>query len=54
MKKKEIKFKINGYDDRRELVAILADNGYKVKIIEKKERPWSTLDSPDYFVIVDL
>ena len=49
-KKNEVKIKINGYVDRRDLVAILADNGYKVKI--KKEEDYSS--SNDYFVILDL
>ena len=29
-------FKINGQDDRRQLAAIFADNGYKVTINKKK------------------
>ena len=48
MKNQEIKLKINGYDDRRELVAILADNGYKVRI--KKET--DNLLNNEYFVII--
>lgn len=48
--KKIIKLNIDGYDDRRELVAILADNGYKVKI--KKETDY--LLNSKYFVIIEL
>jgi len=48
-KKKEIKLKINGFDDRRELVAILADNGYKVRITQKEDDIYYT---SDYFVMI--
>ena len=30
----KIQLEINGFDDRRNLAAILADNGYKVRIHE--------------------
>lgn len=30
----KIQLEINGFDDRRNLAAILADNGYKVRINE--------------------
>lgn len=49
--KKEIKLKINGFDDRRELVGILADNGYKVRITQKEDDIHFT---SDYFVMIEL
>ena len=48
-KVKEIKLKINSYDDRRELASILAENGYMVRI--KKEEDYLTTT---YFVIINL
>ncbi len=38
--KKTIKFKINSRLDRDELVAILADNGYKVWVEEEENPEW--------------
>lgn len=35
-KSEKIRLNINGCKDRREIVAILADNGYKVKIIKEE------------------
>lgn len=48
---KEIKLRIDGYDDRREIVSILADNGYKVKIKEEEIR--CSLSSK-YYVIIEM
>ena len=47
---KTIKFRIDGADDRRDLVAILADNGYWCKIIEKRY-PYG-LGEDEYYVVV--
>ena len=33
----KIQLEINGIEDRRDLAAILADNGYKVRIIREDE-----------------
>lgn len=33
-----VEFKINSYEDRRSLVAILASAGYTVKIVEKEDK----------------
>ena len=49
-KMKEIRLKIPGQDDRREIVSILADNGYKVRI-EKRNVTYLV---EDYFVVVEL
>lgn len=48
--KKIISLKIDGYDDRRELIAILAENGYKVYVKEEKDGVFNT----NYFVIIEL
>ena len=46
-----MELKINGHDDRREIVSILVDNGYKVNIEERRSGcTWET----DYYVIVEL
>ena len=45
-------FKINAFEDRRKLVAILADNGYTVRVEQRKEKPYTTYPT-DSYVIVD-
>ena len=45
---KEVSFQIDGYDDRRNLVSILAANGYRVRI--SKEETYSAKS----FVHVEL
>jgi len=48
---KEIKLHIPGMDDRRMLAAILADNGYKLRIVsEVGIHSWEK----KYFVVVEL
>lgn len=46
----EIKFEINNYEERRSFIAILVENGYKVRL-EKRKR---TSYGEDYFVVVEL
>ena len=45
-----VKFRIDGQDDRRTLVSILADNGYKCVIEKKDVFPMGE----NYFVVVEL
>ena len=47
---KKIKLKINNEEDRRELVSILTESGYKVKVV--KEDKYITGDS--HYVIIYL
>lgn len=47
---REIKLKINGQEDRRTIVAILAENGYEV-VVEKKE---DIIIGDDHFVIIKI
>lgn len=39
MKKITVEFEVQGQDDRRDLVAVLADNGYKVKVEHRGKYP---------------
>jgi len=48
---KEVKLNIPGYEDRRKLVGILADNGYSVRI-EKEDIPYKI--GKNYFVVVGM
>lgn len=50
MKKKTIKLEIEREDDRRELVAILAENGYEVSVQEKEIGYYKY----KYYVIIHL
>jgi len=45
-----MELKINGYDDRRKLVGILADNGYCVTV-EERHNPNYTITT-EFYVIV--
>ena len=47
---REIKLKIDGQEDRKTIVAVLAENGYEV-VVEKKE---DIISGDDYFVIVKI
>ena len=47
-KAKSVKLLINSYEDRRELVGILADAGYSVKVVNEKTQYGS-----DYYVIIE-
>ena len=49
---KKIKFQISSYDERRELCAILADNGYKVMIKKLPENVQSW--NKKHYVIVEV
>ena len=43
-----MKLNINGFEDRRKIASILADNGYKVRIIKKQD-----LFGDKYFVVIE-
>jgi len=49
MNKKEIKFNIPGYDDRKIMSGIFAENGFNVRV-EKEDKGYGH----DYFLIVRL
>ena len=48
---REIKLKIDGQEDRRTVMGILADYGYKVKIETKKS---SKIIGDEYFIVIEV